>query len=347
MRIRATWAALAALPLAACGGGSNNGPTGPTTPTPSPAGQSAVAVVYYDENGNGVLDPSEAVRLPNVEVVAAGRTARTESGTGRATIRDLPQGTHSVTVTESTLPPFYRAGALTTVQVPQPAGNDANVPVTLPIGSNEPNTYLAFGDSISNGIGYADENAYRVRLEEKLDAYFGRATVINDGAGSTRSNNGADRIGDSLSRYRPAYTLIVYGTNDWNRTECDRAEKLATCFTIPSLRSIVRSAFAAKSLPCLATLPPPNEGYDVRAPPRRTDWSTAINQQIRTLAAEEGALLVDLESAMLKSGDISELYVDHVHPNERGFEIIANTFLQAITAGHVSARPSASSRAVR
>lgn len=344
MPVRAVWPVLAGLSLAACGGGSGISPGGPTQPSPQPTGQSAVAVVFYDENGNGVLDASESVRIPNVEVVAGGRTARTEPTTGRATLRDLPQGTHSVTVTAATLPPFFRAGAPATVQVPQPAGNDAVVPVTLPIGGNEPNTYLAFGDSISNGIGYADENAYRVRLEDKLDAHFGRATVINDGAGSTRSNQGADRIADSLSRHRPAYTLIIYGTNDWNRNECDRVEKLATCFTIPSLRSIVRSTFAAQSLPCLATLPPPNEGYDVRAPPRRTEWSTAVNQQIRALAAEEGALLVDLEAAMLKSGDISELYVDHVHPNEQGFEIIANTFLQAITSGHVSPRASRSGR---
>ena len=49
--------------LPACGGGSSS-PSGPgTTPTAAP-GYPVSGVVYYDENGNGVLDATESVRLP-------------------------------------------------------------------------------------------------------------------------------------------------------------------------------------------------------------------------------------------------------------------------------------------
>ena len=65
---RAPW--LAPLPLlAACGGGTS--PTAPATSTVQTFPVSVV--VFYDENRNGILDPSEGVRLPNVAVAAAGQ----------------------------------------------------------------------------------------------------------------------------------------------------------------------------------------------------------------------------------------------------------------------------------
>ena len=94
-------------------------------------------------------------------------------------------------------------------------GGTAFLPATLPIGSNRANVYLAFGDSITDGEGSSDGNGYASRLQRKLQAHFGRATIIKDGLAATRSNRGADRLPDSLT-VRPAYTLIHYGTNDWN-----------------------------------------------------------------------------------------------------------------------------------
>ena len=59
------------LGAAACGGGSS--PSGPG-PMPSTGGTHSVTVVaFYDENASGVLDASEAVRVPNVEVTIGGR----------------------------------------------------------------------------------------------------------------------------------------------------------------------------------------------------------------------------------------------------------------------------------
>src|SRR5262249_55550086 len=61
---------LLALAAAACGGGGGN----PVGPTPVP-GTPVSGFVFYDENANGVLDPTELVRLPAVSVTAAGKTA--------------------------------------------------------------------------------------------------------------------------------------------------------------------------------------------------------------------------------------------------------------------------------
>ena len=313
------------LALAACG----RSPTGPD-PMPSSGGtQSVSVVVFYDENGNGALDASEAVRVPDVEVSLGGRSARSAAGSGRAVIDGVPSGAFTPAVSSSTLPPFYALGRIGAVQVP--AAGDVPVPLTLPIGSNRSNTYMAFGDSITAGDNYPGDPSYRGPLQQKLQQYFGRATVIGEGVGSTKSNQGAERIDGVLSADRPAYTLILYGTNDWNLSECKTVTRLATtCFTIASLRDIILSVKGSSSLPVLATIPPVNVGYSIFVPGPREDWLEAANVQVRDLAREQGAALADVEKAFLAVGDTSRLFVDHIHPSAEGEELIASAFFQAI-----------------
>ena len=82
--------------------------------------------------------------------------------------------------------------------------------------------------------------------------------MINDGVPSTRSDDGAARIAGSLAAERPAYVLILYGTNDWNLSACRRA---FPCFTIENLRSMIRQAKAAGTVPVVGTIIPANPAY--------------------------------------------------------------------------------------
>jgi lysophospholipase L1-like esterase len=298
--------------------------------------QSVTVVAFYDENGNGTLEAGESARVPNVEVTLGGRSARTAVGTGRAVIEGVPSGPQTPSVNISSLPGYYGIGRLVAVNVP--ASGEVAIPLVLPIGSNRPNTYMAFGDSITEGNNYPGDPSYRGPLEDKLREHFGRATVINEGVGSTRSNQGADRIDAPLFSDRPAYTLILYGTNDWNQSVCKRPEQLATtCFTITSLRDIVLSAKGSQSIPVLGTIPPVNENYNVLVPPQRNTFIEAANVQIRQLARDQGALLADVETAFLTIGNPPRLYVDHIHPGPEGEELIANAFFQAIARSRASA----------
>jgi lysophospholipase L1-like esterase len=303
-----------------------------------------VAVVFYDENGDGRAGPDETVGVGDVEVQAGSQTARSAKGSGRAVITGVPAGNPSVTVRASSLPPFYVAPPPVPATVPQPAGDDVMVPLTLPIGDNRHHTYMGFGDSITVGEGSSDDAGYRDRLQAKLHQHFGRADVINQGIAGTRSNHGAGRIDDTLSRERPAYTLILYGTNDWNQNECKTA---FPCFTIDSLRQMVRATRFYQSLPLLATIPPCNVGFDARASPERQEFIRKMNELIRPLAAEERAVLVDLEAALLEPGNLADLFVDHIHPNDAGYEIIASEFFAAITrpAAVAAAAPAPEARA--
>lgn len=309
------------LLVPACGQGTSTGPS----PLPGAQVTQPVSVVaFLDENENGVLDGSEVTRIPNVEVVVGGVKVRTAAA-GQANLQ-APEGMDTLEVTPASLPPFYRPPASRTITVP--ANGPVMVPITLPRGSNRANVYMAFGDSITLGdAAIGDGNGYRQILQTMLRSHFGAGTVVNDAADGTRSDFGAQRIGSSLASVQPAFTLILYGTNDWNDSACNTIP----CFTTSSLRSMVQQVNRARAHAFLATITPSNTGYDSRAPASRNDWIDAQNEIIKQIAEEEGAVLVDLNAAIKKTGmPYSSLFVDHLHPTASTYQLLAQTWFDSI-----------------
>jgi lysophospholipase L1-like esterase len=266
------------------------------------------------------------VRLPEVDVEVAGHVGRSEKLTGRAVVNGVPSGSYMVSVRASSLPPFYAVGNAPSITVPQTAGADAMTPLTLPIGSNVPDTYLAFGDSITVGEGSFSTNGYLDVVEQLLAQNLGgRHRVIGDGISGTTSEKGADRIEASLRHNRPAYLLILYGTNDWNKAPCKTAD--SGCFTIENLRFMIQVAKAAHTLPVVSTIIPANPSQN---PPERNQWVAAMNENIKALARQEGAALADSYGAFTKAGTLPTLYDGPVHPNDAGYQLIAGAFFLAI-----------------
>jgi lysophospholipase L1-like esterase len=305
--------------FAACGGG------GPTAPPPVATHAVGVAL-FYDENRNGSLEAAESVRIPDAVIEIAGRQGRSAALTGESIIQAVPEGTHTLTVRASSLPPFFEAPAPLTLVVPQTAGTPF-LPVTLPIGSNRPNAYLTFGDSITDGEGSGDGNGYASRIQRKLEAHFGRASIIKDGLAATRTDDGSNRLPDSLT-VRPAYTLIHYGTNDWNQPQC-RGQVQPPCFTVENLTRMVRDVKIRQGIPVLATIIPTNPEHPFFQP-LRNEWVAAMDVRIREIARSEGALLADVESAFRRAPSLGALFADHIHPNDAGYEVMAQTFFDAI-----------------
>src|SRR6266704_4829209 len=155
------------LPLAACGGGKT--PTGPS-PSADPT-YSVSALVFYDENGNGALYASEAVRLQQIDVVVGSVSAKSAAG-GQAVVSGVRAGSQTVAIRTESLPAFFVPTTPVPVQVPQ-SGDAVRLPVRLPIGDNEPNRYLAFGDSITAGDGSSDGRGYVLKLQSRLIGYLG------------------------------------------------------------------------------------------------------------------------------------------------------------------------------
>ena len=61
-----------------------------------------------------------------------------------------------------------------------------------------------------------------------------------------------------------------------------------------------------------------------------------MNNLIRPMAQQQGAFLVDVEKAFLnQGGDLSRFFSDHVHPNDAGYQLISQTFFEAIAHGRV------------
>jgi lysophospholipase L1-like esterase len=325
---------LAALALFLAGCGRAN-PATVVVPSPSPTAVPTPAsvhpvsgVVFYDENGNGVIDDGEDVRLPHVVLTLGGRSAESDAE-GSFAASAVPAGTRTVEIRPESLPPQFRPGRVPTVAIPLPEGARVPVPVVLPIGANHPNTYLAFGDSITAGDGSRGSRGYRSALQSSLRDYWGRADVLNDGVESTRSDDGAARIGGSLAAERPAYVLILYGTNDWNLSACHR---VITCFTIENTRSMIRQAKAAGTIPVVSTIIPVNPAYVNRLADERNFWVDQTNAALVPMARAEGAIVADLNAAMrAETPDLPELFSDHVHPNDRGYSAMADAFFRALT----------------
>jgi lysophospholipase L1-like esterase len=316
---------LVAALAAACGGGSS-GPTDPGgTPTPTP-GSPVSGFVFYDENANGILDPTETVRLPSVGVTVGGVAAST-AAEGRFSVPSVPNGSQTAEARPDTLPAYFTPGPMLSVSVP-PSG-DVAVPAVLALGTRaKPNVYLAFGDSITWGQGSSDGSGYSDVLQADLRAFWGKAGVAKDGEPGTKSNKGESRLGPSLSTHRPAYLLILYGTNDWNEPDC-RNE--FPCFTITALRSMVLQARDAGAFPVVGTIPPVNPAYVDRNPEERNDWVRRMNDLVRAMAKEERAAVAEVHGEFLKQSSLPALFDDDKHPNDAGFQLIARAFFGAIT----------------
>jgi lysophospholipase L1-like esterase len=327
--------ALSGLLLASCGGGSSSGPSGPSgTPVPT---YSLTATVFYDENGNGLLDPQEGVRVPGVEVVVGTGAGTSASGTGVATVTGIQAGALTAAVRTESLPTYFQPSAGIPVQVPGSA--PVQIPLTLPIGGNNTNLYLGMGDSITNGDGSSDGEGYRLKLQALLGPYFGRAEVRTFGREGDSSAETAEVTRKTLGWFDPAYTLVLLGTNDWQDQVC-QTQGPDACFTIDSLASIVEDIKDWESLPVLGTIPPVNPSL---APAGRNEWIDQMNVRIKALAQQQQALLADVNAEFKAAGSLPGLFADDVHPNDAGYDVLARAWFKAITRSR-SAATSASHR---
>jgi len=322
------------VPLAGCGGGSS--PSGPSTPGPAEPTHQVAVTVFYDENGNGQLDGDEGARVPGVEVVIGSGRGTSAPNSGQAVVTGIRDGSHPVSVRPESLPAFYEAGPSFSAQVP--GTTEARYPLSLPIGNNFPNVYLGFGDSITVGQGSSDGKGYVPKLLNLLGPHLGRAEVREFGHSGDTATESVPLARRAMRDFRPAYTLVLLGTNDWTDNQPPGCQDdVSLCGTIESLRAILEDVKAFRSLPVLATLTPVNPAL---APGGRNDWIDDMNAQIRVLAQQEGALLVDANAAFMAQGDLSSLFDDDVHPNDAGYDVLARAWFEGITRSR-SAAPSA------
>jgi lysophospholipase L1-like esterase len=215
--------------------------------------------------------------------------------------------------------------------------SEVRVPLTLPIGRNQPNVYFGYGDSITAGEGSTGQQGYPPRLQGLLAQFLGKAAVTATGRPGTNSAQGEVRAPTFISRARAAYVLVLYGTNDWHDQTCQNQGPDA-CFTVDKLREIVNTARNLDSLPVLADVLPVNPA---KAPAGRNQWIDQTNAKIKALAQQEQVLFADVNAEFKANpGGLVPLYSDDVHPNDAGYQVLAQAWFKAITRGRAAASSS-------
>lgn len=210
---------------------------------------------------------------------------------------------------------------------PSPATN-AGAPAVAEMGRDE-NAYTAFGDETTYGWidgGPAVASGYVPRLEALLAARFGPSVVANEGVPGETTINGLGRMNDVLARNAGRYLLLMEGTNDVVIPDLS-LDAIAFDF-----EQMVVKCVDAGVLPVLATILPRSDALwtDAVFRKRLDDFNLVVGR----IALNLKLPFVDMFNTFLDypetDGGWPALLSDPAHPNERGYDIIARTWAEAI-----------------
>jgi acyl-CoA thioesterase-1 len=152
--------------------------------------------------------------------------------------------------------------------------------------------------------------------------YPGQAiTVVNEGVPGEQTTTAVDRLPSVLDASRPEVLLLQHGANDIYGN--NRANLLVVR---DNVRRMIRLARARQVAVLAGTLLPQRQGAC-----RGASWALVpeVNDLLRPVIAAEGAVLVDLYEAF--GGQAGSLIgPDGLHPNEAGYQKMADTFFDTI-----------------
>lgn len=160
---------------------------------------------------------------------------------------------------------------------------------------------LAFGDSLTDGVGGAGENYPR-----RLAQLIGRP-VVNAGLPGETTAQGWQRLPEVLQRERPTSLILCLGLNDLLRG-------VAEADIRANLVAMIRTAHAADVRVLLLATPRPG---------------TRQAHPLYAEAAAQGGAWLD-EHAMVDVLTNPALKADLVHPNRDGYRAIAEALARRL-----------------
>lgn len=204
--------------------------------------------------------------------------------------------------------------------------------LVVPIGPRLSRTrFLAFGDSLTSGEVTTPSSrnvvlpsaAYPTQLYFLLtNRYPQQAATINvanAGLGGEQADQGEARFLSACAAATPEAVLLLEGVNGIS----DGTDPIVRALTM-----MVEEAEGLGARVFIATLVPTIEGRQRSQSVLRVQ---ELNARIRRLASDEGAVLVDLYTAMLPDA-ATLIGVDGLHPTEAGYKRMAELFFDAIRA---------------
>lgn len=179
------------------------------------------------------------------------------------------------------------------------------------IGDNNPDVYVALGDSITSGR----EAPAGAPYPDRLSGMVGK-TVVNAGSGGARSASGVGSVNGLLQTYKPARLLVLYGANDIGAgVGVGEFEN--------NLRAIVGAAKANQTVPVLGTIPPEYDSHAFAAPAIQS-----FNAAVRRVASSEGVPVANVYGAF--GGNRSYVQADGLHPSDAGNNALARAFANKV-----------------
>ena len=162
---------------------------------------------------------------------------------------------------------------------------------------------LSFGNSLTYGTGAAQSQSYPAQL-----AQLSGRNVINAGVPGEVSREGRQRLAELLDQHRPQLLLLCHGGNDLLR-------KLDKTALRSNLEAMIQMA-QARGID-VVLIAPPGPSLLLSVDPLYTELAEQYQ-----LVLEDSILRQVLLNNALKS--------DPIHPNAKGYRLIAETLSQRL-----------------
>lgn len=195
---------------------------------------------------------------------------------------------------------------------------------------------VAYGDSLTEGVTSPDPttlllnlpDSYPMKLQALMSArYTDQAVeVFNEGCsgefanGSSRNcAGGVKRLPGVIDRDKPQLILLMHGANDLNNNK-------PISGVVGALEQMIDEAQRRNIPVIVASLPPQNP--DGSRGKNGADDLPELSRRIRAMAADEGAIFLDLFNLM--GTWVGYIGVDGLHPTPVGYQRIAELWLEEI-----------------
>jgi len=172
---------------------------------------------------------------------------------------------------------------------------------------------VAFGDSLTAGLGVTAEEAYPARLQRRLDEQRFRYRVINAGVSGDTTAGGLRRV-DWVLKSRPDLVILELGGNDGLRG-------LNLDQTKANLERIIKRCQDASVTVILAGMKlPPNYG---------AEYTKGFEAIYPALAKQYRLTLIPFFLDGV-AGSATLNQADGIHPTSEGYRIIADKVLETV-----------------
>ncbi|MBP1641550.1 MAG: Lysophospholipase L1-like esterase [Acidobacteria bacterium] len=186
-------------------------------------------------------------------------------------------------------------------------------PAAAPLGADEPPLVVFLGDSLTAAFGLDEDQGYPARVAAELERRGLGIRAINAGISGDTSAGGLERL-DWLLAQEPDLVVVELGANDGLRGQPLEAIEA-------NLAAIVERSLAAGARVVVAGMKiPTNYG------PEYTAGFEAIYPRV---ARRPGATLIPfLLDGVAARPELN--LPDGIHPNARGYEVVAGTVAEAL-----------------